>query len=95
MPSHDFAIVQVRRRQRRDDPALVHDVAALRHGTDHVEILLDENDGSIGSSIQIDNGTGDVLHDRRLNSFGRLVEKKQRGLADEHPSDRELLLLAA
>ena len=51
MPPHELAIIEVRRRQRGDDPALVHDVAALRHGADHVEILLDEHDRHIVAAI--------------------------------------------
>jgi hypothetical protein len=49
---------------RSHDPALVHDVATLRHGADHLEIPLNH-----GLAIEIDNGAGGVLHDRRLDAF--------------------------
>jgi hypothetical protein len=68
VPAHDLAIIEVCRRQRGDDPSLVHDVAA------HVEILLDENDGDIGPAIQIDDGARDVLYDRRLDALRRFIE---------------------
>ena len=91
----DFAVVEHGGRQLGDDPPLVHDVAALRHGADHIDILFDKDDGQAGLAVQFDDDARDVLHDRRLNAFGRLVEQQQRRLADEHPPDRELLLLAA
>src|ERR1700716_3639111 len=95
MPPHDLAIVEVRRRQCGYDPSLVHDVAALSHGANHVEILLDENNGNVSLAIQVDDGAGDVLHNRRLDAFRWLVEQDQRRVADHDAPDRQLLLLAA
>src|SRR5258705_721766 len=95
MPAHDLAIVEVCRRQRGDDPSLVHDIAALRHGADHVEILLDENDGDVGLAIKVHDGAGDILDNRRLDAFRWFVEQDQRRVADHDAPDRQLLLLAA
>ena len=44
---------------------------------------------------QVGDGAADVLDDRGLDAFGRLVEEKQPGPGDERPADGELLLLAA
>src|SRR5882757_3130299 len=95
MPAYDVAIVEIRRGQRGDDPPLVHDVAALRHGADHVEILLDHDDGDVGAPVEVDDGAGDILHDRRLDAFGGFVEQDQRRTADHDAPNRQLLLLAA
>src|SRR6266481_1408358 len=78
-----------------DDAALVHHIAALRHGADHVEILLDQNDGHAGLIVELDHDARDVLDDARLNAFGRLIEQNEAGIGDQHAPDRELLLLAA
>jgi hypothetical protein len=37
----------------------------------------------------------DLVHQRRLNALGRLIQKQHLRPADKRPSDRELLLLAA
>src|SRR3982074_1818304 len=95
MPTHDLAIVEIRRRQCGYDTSLVHDIAALSHGTDHVEILLDENDGAVGLAIQVDDGAGDILDNRWLDAFRWLVEQDQRRVTDHDAPDRQLLLLAA
>src|SRR5258707_9327515 len=95
MTANDLAIVEVCRRQRGDDPALVHDVTALRHRADHVEILLDENDGDVGLAIKVDDGAGDILDDRWLDAFRWFVEQDQRRVTDHDAPDRQLLLLAA
>src|ERR1700694_5068576 len=94
-PTHDLAVVKIRRRQSGYDPSLVHDVASLSHGTDHVEILLDENNVDVGLAIQVDDGAGDILHNRWLDAFRWLVEQDQRRVADHDAPDRQLLLLAA
>ena len=49
----DIAVVQRFRRGFRDDAPLVHDVAALRHGADQVEVLLDEDDRDALGAIQL------------------------------------------
>ena len=68
MPTHDLAIVEVGRHQCGYNPSFIHDVAALRYGADHVEVLLDDHDRNIVAAIEIDNRAGNVLHDRRLKS---------------------------
>ena len=73
--AHFRLVVKCRAIERRDDAALVHHVAALRHGADHVEVLLDDDDRHVGLAIEIDDGAGDVLHDRRLNALRRFVEQ--------------------
>ncbi len=66
-----------------------------RHGADHVEILLDENDGDVGLAIKVDDGAGDILDNRWLDAFRWLVEQDQRRVTDHDAPDRQLLLLAA
>src|SRR5262249_62173493 len=38
---------------------------------------------------------GNLLHDRGLNTLGRLVEQQQLRVGDERPRQRQLLLLAS
>src|SRR6202011_2335777 len=92
MPTHDLAIVKIRRCQCGYDTSLVHDIAALSHGTDHVEILLDENNGDVGLAIQVDDGAGDILHNRWLDAFRWLVEQDQRRGADYDGAGPPVLL---
>src|ERR1700757_576952 len=93
--SHFHFIVEGAAVEARHDAPLVHDVAALRHGADHVEILLDQDDGHARLAVELDHVAGDVLHDIRLNALGRLIEQNEMGIGDEHAADRKLLLLAA
>src|SRR6266851_6482487 len=93
--AHFRLVIERRSIERRDDAALVHHVAALRHGTDYVEILLDQDDGHTGRAVELDHVARDVLDDVRLDAFGRLIEQNEVGIGDQHAPDRELLLLAA
>ena len=78
-----------------------HDLAAVHHGevvgqlVGEVEILLDQQDRHVAALAQEDDGAADVLDDRGLDAFGRLVEHQELGPHGERAADRELLLLAA
>src|ERR1043166_2361053 len=73
--AHFRLVVERRAIEARDNAALVHHVAALRHGTNHVEILLDQDDCDAGGAVELDHVAGDVLDDIRLDAFGWLVEQ--------------------
>ena len=60
-----------------------------------LEILLDQQDGHVALLAKIVDGAADVLDDRGLDAFGRLVENQQARAHDQRAADRELLLLAA
>ena len=47
------------------------------------------------SRLSFEDDVADLVHDVRLNPFGRLVENEQRRLEHERAADRELLLLPA
>jgi hypothetical protein len=57
--------------------------------------LFDKHDRQADCSIQFNDDPRNVLHDRRLNAFRGFVEQQEDRLADQHPANGELLLLAA
>ena len=75
--------------------ALVHHIAALGHRHDHVEVLLDEQDGGAELLVDLQHDPRDILDDGGLNAFRWLVEQQEIRVADQRSSDRELLLLSA
>ena len=62
-----------------DDGAALHDREMVGELAGEVEILLDQQDGHVAARAQIADGAADVLDDRGLDAFGRLVEQQQRG----------------
>src|SRR5580700_6822143 len=78
-----------------DDGAAVHDGEMVAEFAGKVEILLDQHDGDLAQRAQIGDGAADILDDRRLDAFGRLVEQKEPRPHHQRAADGELLLLAA
>src|SRR5580692_1031273 len=78
-----------------DDGAAVHDGEMVAEFAGKVEILLDQHDGDLAERAQIGDGAADILDDRRLDTFGRLVEQKEPRPHHQRAADGELLLLAA
>ncbi len=60
-----------------------------------VEILFDQHDGHGAEAAQIGNGAADILDDRRLDAFGRLIQQQQLRPHHQRAADRQLLLLSA
>ena len=60
-----------------------------------VEILLDQHDRHLAEVAQIGDRAPDILDDRGLDAFGRLVEQQEPRPHHQRAADRELLLLAA
>src|SRR5215471_17043451 len=77
------------------DAAAIHDDEMIAELAGKVEILLDQHDRHLPEPAQIRDGAADVLDDRRLDAFRRLVEQKQARAHHQGAADRELLLLAA
>src|ERR1700722_12704994 len=78
-----------------DDGAAVHDGEMVAEFAGKVEILLDQHDGDLAERAQIGDGAADILDDRRLDAFGRLVEQQEPRPHHQGAADGELLLLAA
>src|SRR5258708_18605699 len=78
-----------------DDGAAVHDGEMVAEFAGKVEILLDQHDGDLAERAQIGDGAADILDDRRLDAFGRLVEQEKPRPHHQRSADGELLLLAA
>src|SRR6202795_1841051 len=78
-----------------DDGAAVHDGEMVAEFAGKVEILLDQHDGDLAERAQIGDGAADILDDRRLDAFGRLVEQEEPRPHHQGAADGELLLLAA
>ena len=81
------------RRALEDDAARLHNEAAVRDGEREVQELLDEEYGEPAFEGRDD--ALDLVDDRGLDAFGRLVEEEQLRAADEGTGDSELLLLTA
>ena len=60
-----------------------------------IEILLDQHDRDLAEIAQVGDGAADILDDRGLDAFGRLVQQQEPRPHDQRPADRKLLLLAA
>ena len=76
-----------------DDLAAREDRILVREGSCEIDVLLDEEDRHPALEQDAEHPF-DVLHDRRLDSFGGLVEQQELGPRDERACDGELLLLA-
>src|ERR1700722_19867536 len=78
-----------------DDGAAVHDGEMVAGFAGKGEILLDQLYGDLAERAQIVDGAADILDDRRLDAFGRLVEQQEPRPHHQRAADGELLLLAA
>src|ERR1700761_8482434 len=76
------------------DRAPVHHREIVAELAGKVEILLDQHDGDVAEATQIGDRAPNILDNRRLDTFGRLVEQQQFRPHDQGPPDRQLLLLA-
>src|SRR5256885_3566767 len=86
--------VQVGDLAAADHLAAREDRILLGEGPGEVHVLLDQQDGHPALEQHAQHAL-DLLHDRRLDSFGRLVEEQKPEPGDQCPGDGELLLLAA
>src|SRR6202035_1883990 len=75
--------------------AAVHDREIVAELAGKVEILLDEDDGDVAEAAKVGDGAADILDDRGLDAFRRLVEQQQFRPHHQRPPDRQLLLLSA
>src|SRR6478672_10418441 len=92
---HHLLVGQVAWRHLVDDGTLVHHVTSLGHGHDHVDILLDEQHRESDFVVELPEIPRDLLNDRRLDAFGRLVEQHESRIPDQRATNGKLLLLAA
>src|SRR6185503_7608224 len=79
----------------RDDLAALHDEVLIRPRTRELVVLLHQQDRHLAARCECADGALDVLDDRRLYPFGRLVQYEEPGPHREGAADCELLLLAA
>src|SRR3954466_4769812 len=77
------------------DPAALHDEDAVGDVEDEAQHLLADDDAEIADAADVAQQPRDILDDRRLDAFGRLVEQQDLRIARQRPRDRQLLLLAA
>ena len=71
----------------------LHDVVILSHTQREFNELLDQQNGHVALLLQTDDHILDLVHDRRLYAFRRLIEQKQSRPAHKRACNRELLLL--
>ena len=64
-----------------DDRAAIHHDEAVAELAGEIEILLDQHDRHVAELAQVGDGAADILDDRGLDAFGRLVEQQQRAAA--------------
>src|SRR5579863_4119397 len=79
----------------RDDLAAAHDPVAISDRARKIVILFDEQHRHPHLVDEPPQRAADLLNDRWLDAFGRLVENQELWLAHQRAADRELLLLAA
>src|SRR5215216_594362 len=73
--------------------AAVHHREIVAELAGKVEILFDQHDRHIAEAAQVRDGAADVLDDRGLDAFGRLVQQQQFWPHHQGATDRQLLLL--
>src|SRR5260370_31203198 len=78
-----------------DDASILHHQDAVGDFENEAQHLLAHHDGEIAHLADLLEELGDLLDDRRLDAFGRLIEQEDFWIAGERARDRELLLLAA
>ena len=66
-----------------------------QRSVEEFEILLDDQNGQALLLAESRENPADLLDDRRLNAFGRLVEQQHMRLGNETARERQDLLLAA
>src|SRR4051812_36606688 len=79
----------------------MHDAAALHHenavgNVEHeAQHLLADDNAEIADTANVAEQPRDILDDRGLNAFGRLIEQQHFRIARQRPRNRQLLLLSA
>src|SRR6267143_6217065 len=79
----------------RDDFTALHDQILVGKRAREVVVLLDQEDRHVARCGERADCALDVLDDRGLDAFGRLIEDQQARREGERPADRQLLLLPA
>jgi len=79
----------------RDDFAALHDEILVGERAREVVVLLDQQDRHVAAGGERPDRPLDVLDDRGLDAFGRLIEHQNFGSGDQRTPDGELLLLAS
>ena len=77
------------------DAAPFDDDDAVGNVEHQVEVLLHHQQRQLVALAQADQDLADLLHDRRLDAFGRFVEQQQPRHRHQRAAEREDLLLAA
>ena len=88
-------VVQAGGGQLGGDLALLHEQHPRRQSGDDLEVLLDQQNGEMPSLPEIAQMIDDLLDDRGLDAFARLVEQHQARPARQAARERQNLLLAA
>src|ERR1700761_1159557 len=91
----ETCVAEIARLHFPRDRAFLNDENPLRERGDEVEILLDQDHREPAVVAQPQQDLDDLVDDRGLNAFGRLVEKDKTRLAAKAARDRQQLLLAA
>ena len=77
------------------DAAGLQNVVPLRGFQGEADVLLDEEHPEVTAIGQRGDGFFDLVDDRRLDTFGRLVEYQALRRGDQRAGDGELLTLPA
>jgi len=85
---------QTRRRVCRRDAARFHHVPPVCEPQRKIRVLFDQQNGQPLATKRADHA-GHVLHQRRRQAEGRLVQEQDAGFPDQRPRERQHLLLAA
>src|SRR5262249_10149965 len=92
---HELVVAEMVGRDLAGHAALLDDQHAIRQAANEIEVLLDQHDGEPALALEREQDARDLLDDRGLDAFGRLVEQDELGLHAQAARQRQDLLLAA
>ena len=94
-PAPHLLLVHRLARARQNDRAAVHDRVVVGDVARPFEILLHHQDRHLALAPEMHERAADILDDRGLDAFRRLIQNEQLRARHQRAPDRELLLLAA
>src|SRR5215471_5785271 len=90
-----FVVAQAGGAAIQDDPAVFQDIAILCNGQSHGSVLLDQQDGHLGVTIEARDNVKNFLHQHWGQPQRGFIEKHELWAGHQGTADRQHLLLTA
>src|SRR5262249_56467037 len=74
---HELVVAEMVGRDLAGHAALLDDQHAIRQAANEIEVLVDQHDGEPPLPLEAEQDARDLLDDRGLDAFGRLVEQDE------------------